>query len=508
MNIGINKKLLTSFFVGTVFATFFIGWSLLVMNSLLSIMDEVGHLTARVDKTSKLNFQIERLLKTSNDYLVTGDIAKRDSFDLVIGDIAVTLSALDRESEDERWQKSWSKVKSGMENLGEITLEVMFTDNPVGNSDAAEVMAKAGLIADLLISELEGFNSLASEYRDIKALEAEVLASRARLIIYIFPLFGVILMAFLYLYLRRHITEPLSLLYSGAEIISKGDFGHKVNVKTGDELEDLAEGFNTMASALNEREAKLKSLLKVADKINREYKISSQHKAEFLSNMSHELKTPLTHILGFSELLRSESGGELGESNKQYVDNVYAGGQELLTLINDLLEMTKSSVGGVNLDIKELDIKEVVSYIVNSIEPLCADKGQKFSVDIDGEIGSIKADEDMFCQMIVNLLDNAIKFTPRGGDIRLMLCRQIDDDKMSLKIMVADSGVGIEPEIIDSIFDPFVAAESGLKKDFGGVGIGLPLAKRFVEFHGGSISVSSELGKGSTFELTLPMGVV
>ena len=507
MRIGIHKKLVLTFFAGTLFSTIFIVWSLFAINGLLSTMNEMDTLTLRVDRIADLNFKLQKLLKTTGDYLVTEDIGKRDEFDVLITDMADILRDLARGGGEKRWNEVSKKVGAGVERLGEMTVEIMFIDDPIGNPMAASLMNGATLFTEGLIKDLEEFKRIASEDRLVKASYAEAGAARTRLVLYAFPVLGFILLFILYLSLSHYITRPLTELNRGAGDISRGDFSHRVEIHTGDEIEDLSGAFNTMADALKEREAKLTALLKVADRINQELISASQHKAAFLSNISHELKTPLTHILGFTDLLKLDANGKLGDGEKKHIDKISKSGNELLKLINDLLEVTKATAGGMAPEMDEVDVRGVVDEVLGSVRPSVSAKGHMFVVDVDRDVKTIRADKTMFTQMLVNLLGNAVKFTPSGGTIGLKVEKALLGEKMVLRVSVRDSGIGISPDRIETIFNPFVTGEKTLKRDFAGMGTGLALTRRFVEFHGGTVSVDSEEGKGSTFVISIPLSV-
>jgi signal transduction histidine kinase len=508
MRVGLNRKLIGSslgaLFVGTIIVSTFIVWTYLVTESLLGTMGDMDTISRRVEITGDLQLQLEKLLKTSGDYLITGDIEKRDEFDGIITEIMSVLNELEEHKGDVRWTETHKRVKDGAMKLGGMTVDLMFMNNPVGNAVAARLMDEATAFGEGLVAEAEEFHSIAREDRAAMAADASRRIARTRTFLYILPPLGLLLFALLYFYLKYYISIPLTEFYKGADRISRGDFDHTVTVRTGDELEGLAEGFNRMAGALKEREAKLLSLLKVADKINEELIAASQHKAAFLSNISHELKTPLTHILGFSELLKMEGGGKLGETSRKYADYIYKSGQDLLELINSMLEVTRAS-GAAEIDMKEVPVREVVEEAVKKIVPDVETKGLALEVNIDNGIGSFKADRNMFSQMLTSLLSNAVKFTPKEGEVKLNVAQLVENHASVLKVIVKDTGIGIKPEEMETIFDSFEVGDRSPTREFGGIGIGLALTKRFVEFHGGKISVKSELGKGSTFTILLPI---
>jgi signal transduction histidine kinase len=508
---GINRKVIGSFlgslFVGTAIVSAFIVWTYVVIEGLVGTVGDMDTISRRVEITGELQLHLEKLLKTSGDYLITGDIEKRDEFDGILTKILSQLNELQKHRGDERWNETLEKVRAGCSRLSEMTVDLMFRDDPVGNKAAAKLMDVATAFAERVTADVEEFHSIAEGERDEMGREASLRIARTRTFLYALLPLWLFLFTLLYLYLKRHITRPLTDFYEGADRISKGDFDHTVTVKTGDELEGLADGFNRMAGALKEREAKLLSLLKVADKINEELILASQHRASFLANISHELKTPLTHILGFSELLKMEAGGKLQEASRKYADYIYTSGKDLLELINSMLEVSRSA-SVADLEMKEFLVPAVVSEVVKKIRPDADKKEQTLQVDIDEGIETLRADRNMFSQMLTSLLSNAVKFTPENGLVKLGLTQTIEREEKALKVTVQDNGIGIKPEDMETIFNTFEVVDMSSTKEFAGLGIGLALTKRFVEFHGGKISVESELGKGSTFTVLLPMGPV
>ncbi len=505
MRTSINKKLIGSFVVGTFFALALLGWSLFTIEGLLNTMNKMETLSIRVDKTNALNFNIQKLIKISDEYMLTGDIKKRDEFDRLITELADILAVLGRQEGDERWDKVSKKVREEVTKLSEMVVEIMFIDKPIGNRKATELMRKVSELGESLIKDIERFNHIASEDRDGLAIVASRMAERTRLMVYTFPVVGLVLLSVLYVYLKRYISSPLMELYRGAERVSRGDYTHPVIIRTGDELEHLASGFNKMADALKEREEKLLSLLKVVEKVNRELISATEYKSRFLSNVSHELKTPLTHILGFSELLKLEESDRLSGAAKSYVDNIYRSGKSLLKLIEDILQVTRTTIEDIAPDRREFSIRNTINRIVARLRPLSDSKGQTIRVEIERDVNMITADEGMVAQIIGNLLDNAVKFTPQGGTITIRARRERRGDIDTLTVSVTDTGIGIRPEIKEHIFELFEIGEKGIVREYEGLGIGLALARKLVEYHGGQIWCESEIGKGSTFEFYIPL---
>ena len=233
-----------------------------------------------------------------------------------------------------------------------------------------------------------------------------------------------------------------------------------------------------------------------------ELEAASQHKSEFLANMSHELRTPLNAVIGFSEVLREKMFGELNDKQAEYVQDIHASGRHLLSLINDILDLSKIEAGKVELELSEFDLPNTIDGTLTLVRERAARHGLEMGLSLDDRLGTIVADERKVRQILLNLLSNAVKFTADGG--RIDVGAGLRDG--AIEISVSDTGVGIAPEDHEAIFEEFrqVGGDHAGKRE--GTGLGLTLARKFVELHGGRIWLESTVGKGSTFTFTLPVG--
>jgi GAF domain-containing protein len=235
---------------------------------------------------------------------------------------------------------------------------------------------------------------------------------------------------------------------------------------------------------------------------SRQLEVASQHKSEFLANMSHELRTPLNAIIGFSEVLSERMFGDLNEKQEEYLRDIYASGQHLLSLINDILDLSKIEAGRMELELTDFDLPTAIENALTLVRERAGRRGIALHHAVDQRLGPIRGDERKIKQVLLNLLSNALKFTPEGGriDVRAGLV-----DAMA-EIAVADTGVGIAPEDQEAIFEEFRQVGTADKK-VEGTGLGLALSRKFIELHGGRIWVESQVGAGSTFTFTIPMGI-
>jgi signal transduction histidine kinase len=232
---------------------------------------------------------------------------------------------------------------------------------------------------------------------------------------------------------------------------------------------------------------------------NRELDAASRHKSEFLASMSHELRTPLNAIIGFSEVLRDRMFGDVNEKQEEYLNDIHGSGQHLLSLINDILDLSKIEAGRMELDVSDFHLSATLDNALTLIRERAGRRGVALHMTVDGQVEYIRADERKIRQVVLNLLSNAIKFTPEGGRIEI---RAVAGDE-AVAVSVADTGVGIAPEDQQAIFEEFRQVGTASKK-VEGTGLGLALSRKFVELHGGRIWVQSQVGSGSTFTFTIP----
>ncbi|MBI4589927.1 MAG: HAMP domain-containing histidine kinase [Candidatus Rokubacteria bacterium] len=226
---------------------------------------------------------------------------------------------------------------------------------------------------------------------------------------------------------------------------------------------------------------------------------ATRAKSEFLANMSHELRTPLNAIIGFSEVLGDRMFGDLNEKQEECARDIHDSGRHLLSLINDILDLSKIEAGRMELDVTTFDFPVAIDSAMALVRERAERHGLGLDCDVDGGLGAFRGDERKFKQILLNLLSNAVKFTPPGGTITVTARART----AGVEVAVADTGTGMAPDDLPRVFEEFrqVGADPGKRAE--GTGLGLTLTKRFVELHGGAVRVESALGKGSTFTFTL-----
>jgi signal transduction histidine kinase len=282
------------------------------------------------------------------------------------------------------------------------------------------------------------------------------------------------------------IIAPVGRMNDRLRQIAGGEFTGAVDIANRDELGTLAANLNRMSDELG----RLYDALEAA----------SRHKSEFLASMSHELRTPLNAIIGFSEVLKERMFGELNPKQAEYLDDILASGRHLLSLINDILDLSKVEAGKMELELTRFSLPATLENALTLVRERATRHSVALRLEVDEPVPEVVADERKVRQVVLNLLSNAVKFTPEGGEVSVRAAR-VDG---ALEVTVSDTGIGIAPEDLAAVFDEFrqVGGDDARKRE--GTGLGLALARKFVELHGGRIAVTSAVGKGSSFSFTLP----
>jgi signal transduction histidine kinase len=335
-------------------------------------------------------------------------------------------------------------------------------------------------------------NQIASELANATTAKADALIARnarsyanSRNLVIGVAAGAIVLALLLGFVLSWSLIGPIQRIDSRLAAIASGDFSRHVDVDNRDELGALAANVNRM----NDELRRLYSDLDTA----------SQHKSEFLANMSHELRTPLNAIIGFSQVMRERMVGDLTEKQEEYLDDVISSGNHLLSLINDVLDLSKVEAGQVELEVAPFSLREALERGVVMMRERAREERVEVMLAPDPQVDVVQGDERRIRQVIFNLLSNAVKFTPAGGKVDVSSAG-LDGE---VRVSVVDTGPGIAPEDQERIFEEFQQTDLGAQRQ--GTGLGLALSKKLIELHGGRIWVESELGKGSTFTFALPL---
>jgi signal transduction histidine kinase len=266
----------------------------------------------------------------------------------------------------------------------------------------------------------------------------------------------------------------------------------------GPEIVELLQTFATQ-SAMAIQNARL--YREIAEK-GKQLEVASQHKSQFLASMSHELRTPLNAILGFNEMLLGQVYGEVPADMQEPMQDIQKSGKHLLRLINNVLDLAKIEAGRMELALADYSVQDTVASVHSTLRPLAAEKGLEFTTHVPADIPLAHGDGGRLTQCLMNLAGNSLKFT-RQGRVEIAVAQ----DNGRLRYRVSDTGIGIPPEKIGSLFTEFKQTDATIASEYGGTGLGLSITRKFIEMHGGRIWVESEVGKGSAFIFEIPLRV-
>jgi signal transduction histidine kinase len=316
--------------------------------------------------------------------------------------------------------------------------------------------------------------------------------------------FGIALLAAAYV--ARRVVQPLHTLQRGVERIGEGDLDFRLQIATGDEIQTLAEEFNKMAAALRDAYATLEDKVRERTQelviANERLKELDKVKSQFLSNVSHELKTPLTAIGSLVDNMIDGLTGPLNGKQTRYMKGIKDSAERLARLIRDLLDLSVIEAGKTEMKPARFSLASLIHEVVETLKPLAVEKGIAVEIARSNGDATAWADRDKITQVLTNLIINAVKFSPAGGSLKLSMAPT--NDTGLLEVSVSDTGPGIPPAEAERIFHEFYQISQPGREKTTGVGLGLAISKKLVEMHGGKIRVESIPGKGSTFFFTLP----
>jgi signal transduction histidine kinase len=317
---------------------------------------------------------------------------------------------------------------------------------------------------------------------------------------------ALLIMAGSYLVIRYVIVKPVKHLKAVSDAIYAGQLDVRSEIATGDEFEDLSAAFNRMLRNLVSMQERLKQVNTNLDqkvdqlaRTNLELFESNRIKSDFLATMSHELRTPLNSIIGFSDVLLSSAA--LTEKQRRWVDNIQSSGKQLLVIVNDVLDLSKIEAGQIQLHPESFGLAEVSESLIAAFRPAAEKKNIDLKQQIALDLPPLYQDAGKLRQILNNLLSNAIKYTPEGG--RVVLKADAAGDQVVIQVI--DTGVGIAPEDQERIFEKFRQAANPLTREYEGSGLGLSIVRELAKMLGGDVSLQSELGRGSTFTLKVPI---
>jgi signal transduction histidine kinase len=342
------------------------------------------------------------------------------------------------------------------------------------------------------------------EQQKMDSLRGSVAATNRRSLIIMagFVASSIALAALLGFVISWSFILPVQEAHGFVTQVAKGNFEATINVPNRDEFGALADRMNQMSRELRTLYAKQQEAARELQSLNERLQQASKAKSEFLANMSHELRTPMNAILGFVEMLLDDIYGEIPPQLKEPLMDVQVNGKHLLSLINDVLDLSKIEAGRMELALGEYSVQDIVDTLKASLHSLAREKGLEFVAAAQEDIPLACGDGKRITQCLTNLAGNALKFTKQGR-VEVWVERQGDN----LLYRVSDTGIGIPQNELENIFGEFQQVDTAITREFSGTGLGLNITKKFVEMHGGRIWVESELGKGSTFFFSIPLRV-
>ncbi|MEM1113834.1 MAG: HAMP domain-containing sensor histidine kinase [Pseudomonadota bacterium] len=454
---------------------------------------------------SQLSSEVEQLLEdqrqqilvlstlrdSTADQLDTQEMQQAEAELRTIAARIRNLGELSPEATAMYWENLWNSAEGLLERWGDFYSKYNDPDYSLDANDTVPYVTTAEHL-----KELEQRQAFVAVQRANIIDRTIALTDRITVIGFVASIF---LTATLGFFLVRYTNSSLKRLKTGTQRVGGGDLNYRIDdFDDKGELGDLASAFNDMAEKLRNAMYDVRRAKDDADEAN-------AAKSIFLANVSHELRTPLNAIIGYSEMLHDEldDAGDVDRPQFQRdLDKIVTSGRQLLTLINDILDLSKIETGKMSLHCETFDPSQTIKDVCDSLAPLLLDKDTVLEVAEMEDLPILYNDATKFRQIFVNLLSNAFKFTERG--YIHVSARQLPDRDGWLEFSVRDTGIGMDEEQQSRVFDAFVQASSSTSVNYGGTGLGLAICREFCDIMGGTIAVESELGSGSTFKVVIP----
>lgn len=444
------------------------------------------------------------------NYLVEQEARYKDIYTELYFNMKKYLNRYRNLSKSDRDSRFIEEVESALDRFNTKALDVMDKHDKIIKERGWTLVKLEGDLRERLDKAVE------NEISQIEKNKEDLAKKIALINTLIFLIMGVVafIAVFVILYTTKSITNPIRKLYDGAAIIGRGNLDHRLDIKTGDEIQDLAEGFNTMAGELKELYTNLENKVKERtaqldeanqtlvlkkdelEKANLKLKELDRMKSDFVANVVHELRTPLTLIKGNVDNIEKGFAGEVQPKQKEILGDVFRIVNRLARLVNNLLDLSKIESGKMELKKEDVDIVQLAKEVLKDFEKAASNKKIGIKKELPEGKVIVKADSDKLTQVFINLLGNALKFTNKG-DMSVRIIELQDEVQVEIK----DTGPGMTKEECEKIFDKFVRVVVEKKE---GTGLGLPIAKDIITLHKGRIRVESTPGKGSNFIFNLP----
>ncbi|MCQ3930545.1 MAG: hypothetical protein DPW16_08795 [Chloroflexi bacterium] len=463
-------------------------------------------INVRGDAETGLAAELLSNLDQINRFVDAGDAISKANIYIRFSDITSTGTELQTEIEALRTkvneadlsEEKKSSVLTLIDETASKSAEIRQIDIDVSGSYfgltslSAEIETKA-----------EEFSEEASLQQGQILTDLEDIQQRGRYIQLMVGLLTVALAILLTTIISQSISKPIGILTKMTQTISSGAYNQRTNIKTNDEVGELAKSFDKMAAEIQQREAHLVAQAEELKIATAQAQSAARIKSEFLANMSHELRTPLNAIIGFSDMLLMGIAGELNSQQRHQVERLRLNGNRLLALVNDILDLTRIEAKRVELILKPFSPRALSERLGSQMEVLAKENALKFEVKVDSNVpDQLIGDEKRIEQVMVNLISNAFKFTHQGS-VRLEIKTNLPERQWT--IAVTDTGIGIPPHAVNMIFEEFRQLDGTSTRAYQGSGLGLAITRNLVRIMNGEINVQSKLGEGSTFTVILPI---
>ncbi len=534
--LSFRARLILAFLVPVIFVVAVVVVANNAINTLAEDFEQANEVNIQaVQALDALKFDVSRLISTSNELVLDNLLEEEDEagathattddddetsnaadddddeeselaeLEEVVADFDVVLQRYtDIISEDPTRAPQVEELNTLVQQLLETSdavVEVVTSGSVVENHEALHPLRVTleDLEEELLIiiDEL-----VAQENAALDARQAEVNASvqntqSTALLLTLGAVAATLVVSF---YIFNSVVVPVSWLQQVATRLGRGDLTARTGMEGGDELSQVGETFDLMAQRIQELVEDLNAQVKEAEQAREVAEHANRVKSAFLASMSHELRTPLNAIINFTKFVAQGDLGPINEEQEETLSQVVDSAKHLLSLINDVLDMSKIESGSMTLFKQEnVDIAEILDAVVTVGKSLLEDKPVEIKQDIGADLPKLTADKQRLRQILLNIMTNACKFTEEGS-ITVRAYTEADE----VVIAISDTGVGIAPEEQADVFEAFKQAKAGLQHGEG-TGLGMPISKRLAELHGGRLWLESEVGRGSTFYVALPV---
>jgi len=499
---SVQHKLLGAFLLVTLLFILMGGFSVRMIQRMSQHTDWLDEAHRRVDLSHQLQHSLAMQMHLTGMALLVRDEMALANILRENNRFNDTLARIEEQAPDAERQII-QKIRTGQEEAMTIVADIanLVRDGKIEQATQVQLTRE-----DPLYRSIDALVSEVAQHEDVRmsTLRASIDSAnrRAILVMGAFALASVAVALVGGFVISWAFILPVRAADAFLSDVAAGKFGGVVEVPNGDEFGALATRLNETAQDLARLDAEQRRTADTLRALNLKLEQASQAKSEFLANMSHELRTPLNAILGFTEMIQDELYGQVPAELKEPLTDIQTNGTHLLRLINDVLDLSKIEAGRMELSLGDYAVEDVVATVRASLRSIAEEKGLDLVTDVEPSLPDAYGDAKRITQCLMNLVGNALKFTPHG---RVTVGVELHGDR--LKYRVSDTGIGIPADKLDEVFAEFRQVDTTTTRDFGGTGLGLSITKKFVELHGGRIWAESELGKGSTFSFTIPLRV-